>query len=136
MKVAAKFLIVFMILALTSCAYVTQLKQDWKALKSDEKARIVCEFLQSELETTFDTAKAYVATKPEYQADWKAKVVPSFSVANKALAGYMIQAKEGKVTFIDVVKKMTPLLQPILTTLGAWGIDVTNISKFTSIIGG
>lgn len=136
MKVAKVLTVFLVVMALISCSSIQQIKQNWQDIKADEKARIICEFIQSELEITFDTAKNYVVMHPQFQADWKAKVVPAFDVANKTLASYMILAKANKVTFIDVGKGMVPMLQPILAALGAWGVDISNLSKFTAVIGG
>jgi hypothetical protein len=129
-KVAAVLIIA---LSLMACSSMAQIKANWAAMKSDEKARVVCEFLQSELSTLFDSGKAYVATRPDLAAKWKGEVVPAFSVANKALGAYMIQAKKGEVTFTDVMKGMLPLLSPITKMLSAWGVDVSSI---TNIVGG
>lgn len=141
MKVTRKYLSAFIVIAFivsmvscqSGCTTVTQIQANWKAMKSDEKARVVCEFLQSELTTLFDTGKTYVDANPSFQPTWKNQVVPSFNVANRALASYMIQAKADKVGFLDVMQGMIPLITPITKALAGWGIDVSSITK---IIGG
>ena len=133
MKKVKVTLVLVLCMAMLSCSSLTQIKANWTTMKSDEKARVVCEFLQTELGTLFDSGKAYVTAHPDTQAVWKAKVVPAFDIANKALAGYMVQAKADKVTFIDVVSGMLPLLNPITSALSGWGIDVSSITK---LVGG
>jgi hypothetical protein len=115
MMVAKRLAVVLVALVLLAgCASV---QTSWNNLSTDEKARIVVGDLQTQLSNAFDTGKAYVTANPSKQAEWKAKVIPAFDVANKALASAATLAKEGKTTPDAVYAQVQPLLNAVIAAL-------------------
>jgi len=85
------FLVMVVMMAMVgACAGV---QEKWNALTPDEKARIVIGDVQAQINTLFDTGKAYVTANPKYQDIWKSKIVPAFSVANQSLASVITLGK-------------------------------------------
>lgn len=89
----------------------------WDALSPDEKARATVDMMQIQLEETFDQAKAYVELHPEYADVWKAKVVPAFDLANKALADAIELAQKEQITPADIRAKVNPLVNRVIIYL-------------------
>ena len=110
LKVIA-ILILFLAFSL-ACSQGFQAK--WNALTPDEKARVIINDLQSQLNTKFDEAKAIVTLKPEYQTIWKTEIVPAFDMANKALKSASILAQQGKMTPDEVYAQITPLIAKVV----------------------
>ena len=103
-----------MLVVLTSCV--------GQQITKDQEARILLNSIQDNLSVLFDTGKAMAATKPEYQVIWKAKINPSFDLANKAVKSAMELAKKGEYTPADVNAKITPLVNLVIVYLGEIGV--------------
>ena len=115
-----KFLAVLvMVLLLVGCAGI---QAKWGALTPDEKARVVISDLQGQLDNAFTQGKTYVAAKPELQAQWKAKIIPAFDVANKVLASVILVGKTKPLTpefvYAQAQAQVTNVLN-LLIQLGA-----------------
>jgi hypothetical protein len=94
-KVLIGMLAVVLLAGLLSCA---GLQAKWSALTPDEKARIVINDLQGQLDNAFTQGKAYIAVTPTAQAQWRTQIVPAFDVANKALASIILIGKTKPLT--------------------------------------
>lgn len=84
-----------LVLSLVACAGI---QTKWNALTPDEKARIIINDLQGQVDNAFTEGKAYVAAKPELQAKWKTQIIPAFDVANKAIASAITLGKTKPLT--------------------------------------
>lgn len=105
---------------LMGCASMANLQEAWNKLTPDGKARIIASGFQTQLDTLFDTGKAYVTANPDKQAVWKAQVVPAFDTCNKALRVYMI----GNTTPEEVYNAIPPLLESVVKSLKAMGVSL------------
>jgi len=112
--------LVFLFL-LASCATV---QDSWNKLTPDQKARIVVSDLQGQLGTAFDTAKAYVDVHPQYKDIWKSKVLPSFDVANTALAGAMKLAQQQQITPEQIYINIVPVLKKVIAAAAEMGLTL------------
>lgn len=110
--------IVALCVGLFGCAGI---QDKWNALSADEKARIVINDLQGQLNTLFDTSRAYVTANPKYQVDWKTKIVPAFDVANKSLLSAMTLAKSGQITPDQVYAQIQPVMNSVINLLVSIG---------------
>jgi len=108
------FVPILLVLMLVACAGV---QEKWNALTPDEKARVVVSDIQAQLNTLFDTGKAYVMANPKYQDKWKGQIVPAFDLASKSLASATILAKAGKITPDQVYAQVQPVLNSVITLL-------------------
>jgi hypothetical protein len=108
-------------LGLSSCATI---QESWDNLTPDEKARVIVNDLQQQLNQAFDTSKAYVALHPEYQAKWQGEIVPAFDVANEAMENVILLAQGGDITPDEVYEQIQPLLNKILALLASIGVPV------------
>jgi len=117
-KISLFLVMAVMMAMVVSC---TGVQEKWNALTPDEKARVVVSDIQAQLNTLFDTGKAYVTANPKYQEKWKGQIVPAFDVANKALASSMILAKAGKITPDQVYAQVQPVLNSVITLLVSIG---------------
>lgn len=119
MKRQIKLLLVMVVfLSLVACAGV---QEKWNALTPDEKARVVVNDIQAQLNTLFDTGKAYVMANPKYQDKWKKEIIPAFDLANKTLASANILAKAGKITPDQVYGQVQPVLNSVIALLVSIG---------------
>ncbi len=118
---SAKVLVLFLIIMafLVSCA---GLQEKWNALTPDQKARIVIDDIQSQLDTLFTQSKGYVLANPKYQDQWKTKIVPAFDTANKALASVIILGKTKPLTPDLVYSKVQESVNNVLTLLIQVGV--------------
>jgi len=105
---------------LMGCASMANLQEAWNKLTPDGKARIIASGFQTQLDTLFDTGKAYVTANPDKQAVWKAQVVPAFDTCNKALRVYMV----GNATPEKIYSEMPPLLESVVKSLKAMGVQL------------
>jgi hypothetical protein len=119
-KSAKVILTIFMLtfLIFIGCAGI---QEKWNALTPDEKARVVLNDLQSQLNTLFDTGKAYITANPQYQNKWKTQIVPAFDVANKSLASAMTLAKSGQLTPDQVYAQVQPVINSVINLLVSIG---------------
>lgn len=113
-RVRISVLMVLVLIVLAACA--------GQQLTKDQEARIALNAAQQNLATLFDTGKAYATANPTFQANWKAKVVPAFDVANKAVASALELAKKGQYTPADVQAKVMPLVNSVIALLGQYGV--------------
>lgn len=109
-------LVLMVALALVNCAG-SQVQQSWNALSPGDKARVVLDGMQTELNTKFDQAKAYVMVNPQYQDTWKTKIVPAFDTTNRAIASSVILAKQEKLTPDQVYSQLQPMINNIINML-------------------
>ena len=115
-------IIVLVLVFLSSCA---TLQQKYKALSEDEKARLHVSALQDSLSAAFDSAKAYVVAHPEKQADWKAKIIPMFDMANKVLHDIISEGNAGKpLTVLGVSKAFADKTIELRQILIGWRIKL------------
>ena len=112
------FMVMVVLLSLVACAGV---QEKWNALTPDEKARVVVSDIQSQLNTLFDTGKAYVVANPKYQEKWRGQIIPAFDLANKTLASATILAKAGKITPDQVYAQVQPMLNSVIGLLVSIG---------------
>jgi hypothetical protein len=119
--------VVLLLLAVVGCSlFLTQVQQDAVAnLTLDQKARLVADGFQSQLERDFDSAKAYVDSSPDptVKAAWKAQIVPIFDSANKALAkiigaGALASGTvNGNMTPDEIYAKIQPFMADLIREL-------------------
>ena len=109
-----KLFAIWLMLLLVACAGV---QEKWNTLTPDQKARVVINDLQAQLDKKFDETKAYVALKPELQAVWKSDIVPAFDVANRALKSSMVLAQAGKIGPDQVYATVSPLMANVVNLL-------------------
>jgi enamine deaminase RidA (YjgF/YER057c/UK114 family) len=114
-------LILLVGIGLAGCASI---QESWDRLTPDQKARVIVNDLQQQLDQAFDTSKAYVALHPEYQATWQNEVVPAFDVANEAMKNVITLAQNGDITPDEVYEQIQPLLNKILALLASIGAPV------------
>ena len=81
-------------LFLTGC--VGTLQEEYHKLTPDERARLVLDQIQTDLECTFDDAKAFVHSlnNMDKLLTWRDKILPAFNVANKELKRVQTLMKE------------------------------------------
>lgn len=113
-------LLVLIAMVLSSCASMANLQEAWNKLTPDGKARIIASGFQTQLDTLFDTGKAYVVANPDKQTVWKTQAVPAFDTCNKALRVYMI----GNTTPEEVYNAIPPLLESVVKSLKAMGVSL------------
>jgi len=114
---------ILLVLALCVClASCASLKAAWQGLTPDQKARVVLDELQTQLDQNFDLAKNYVDAHPEYAEVWKAEVVPTFDLANKALKDVMDLAQKGEITPEEVRSRVMPFVNKVVTYLVLMGV--------------
>lgn len=106
--------VLLVLLLAVSCA---SLQEKWNILTPDEKARIIINDLQDQLTHAFDTGKAYVTAKPEYQEKWKSEIVPAFDVANKTLASVITMGKTKPLTPDIVYNQVQGVVTNVLNLL-------------------
>ena len=115
-----RFIVIpLLVVLLLGCA---GLQEKWNALTPDQKARIIINDIQGQLNNAFATGKAYVTAKPEYQEKWKTQIVPAFDVANKSLASVIAIGKTKPITpefvYAQVMQNVTNVLN-LLIQIGA-----------------
>lgn len=110
-------LVLPMLLILTFLVSCVGIQEKWNALTPDQKARVVVNDLQNQLNTLFDTGKAYITANPQYQDKWKKQIVPAFDVANKGLLSAMTLAKSGQITPDQVYAQIQPVLNSVVNLL-------------------
>lgn len=114
-------LVLPMLLILTFLVSCVGIQEKWNALTPDQKARVVVNDLQNQLNTLFDTGKAYITANPQYQDKWKKQIVPAFDVANKSLLSAMNLAKSGQITPDQVYSQVQPVLNSVINLLVSIG---------------
>jgi len=113
-KFVPLFLSVILLVTLVSCV---ELQEKWKALTPDQKAQVIIGDIQGQLTNAFNTGKAYIATKPEYQEKWKTQIVPAFDIANKALASVIVLGKTKPLTPEFVYAQVQPQVTNVVNLL-------------------
>ena len=123
MKTQLKIVALLLLLPalLVACA-TTQ--EAWNKLTPDQKARIILNGMQDELNNMWTMGKNAVAAKPDYAQFWKEKVVPAFDVANKAINTAAQLAATGQLKPEDVYGQIQPLLNSIATLLTQMGVVI------------
>lgn len=106
-----KILSVLICLALVSCATI---QERWNALTPDEKARIIINDLQTQLETLWNKGKDYVNQNPQYSQIWRDEIVPAFSTANTCLKTVIMIAQTRGITPDQVYSYVQPALDKIM----------------------
>ena len=113
-KFVPLFLSVILLATLVSCV---ELQEKWRALTPDQKAQVIIGDIQGQLTNAFNTGKAYIATKPEYQEKWKTQIVPAFDIANKALASVIVLGKTKPLTPEFVYAQVQPQVTNVVNLL-------------------
>lgn len=113
-KVQIIWLVVVVSFLMVGCAGI---QEKWNALSSDEKARIILNDLQSQLNTVFDVGKAFVASNPQYKDKWKTQIVPAFDVANNSLLSAMNLVKTGQLTPDQAYSQVQPVINSVINLL-------------------
>lgn len=113
-------LAVLVMFVLASCASMANLQVGWNKLTPDGKARIIASGFQTQLDTLFDTGKAYVVANPDKLPMWKSQVVPAFDTCNKALKVYMVSQSTPEAIY----KEIPPLLKSVIASLKAMGVTL------------
>jgi hypothetical protein len=114
-----KFAVLAMVLLLVvACAGI---QEKWTALTPDEKGRVVLNDLQTQLNTLFDTGKAFIIANPKHQETWKGQIVPAFDMANKALRVSIELSKTKPITPEQVYAQIQPLINSVITLLVSIG---------------
>ena len=123
--------IIGIILILAGCGLfmTTQKQQAASALTLDQKARLVVDGLQGQIEADWKSCKIYVDASPDpaVKATWKTTIVPLFNKANKTLgtmigvAGLVAGTASGNMTPEQVQAKMQPILTDLIKQLIAIG---------------
>ena len=118
-----KYLFVVMVLVLlVAVAGCKTVAEKWESLTPDEKARVVIDDFQTQLDNLFHAGKTYVDAHPEAVTVWKQRIVPAFSTANKTLAHLISLAQLEELTPDAVYDEMGPWITEItalLVQLGA-----------------
>ena len=132
-KLCHVLILIMLCVALSApgCGYLlTQPQQTaLAALTPDQKARLVVDGLQGQLEADWKSCMAYVnaSTNPAVKATWKITIVPLFDKANKTLgtmigvAGLVAGTASGNMTPEQVQAKMQPILIDLIKQLVAIG---------------
>jgi hypothetical protein len=113
--------IVVLILALFLVASCAMLKPKWDNLTSDEKARVILDGMQEQLNGLWNTANAYVAANPQYQDMWKVNGIPAFDAANKAIRSTVEIAMVEKITPNIVYDRVQPAINSVIGFLVSVG---------------
>jgi hypothetical protein len=111
MKVGLSLLICLIFIA---CAGV---QEKWNSLTPDQKARVIVNDLQGQLNNLFDQGKVYVATKPEHQVLWKTNIVPAFDQANKSIKTIIDLGKNKTLTPEYVYSIINPRIVEVVAYL-------------------
>jgi hypothetical protein len=107
-----------MVVLLVGCVGI---QEKWTALTPDEKGRVVLNDLQTQLNTLFDTGKAFVIVNPKHQETWKGQIVPAFDAANKALRASIELSKTKPITPEQAYAQIQPLINSVITLLVSIG---------------
>jgi len=98
------------------------LQEQWNKRTPDERARIITNGIQDQLNDSFDVSKAYVTANPKYQEKWIKEIAPAFKIANETTADVLLLAKSGQITPDQVYAKLSPLINKVtnyLVSIGA-----------------
>lgn len=114
-----KLSVICIVMLLVGCSYFGTIQQKWDNLTSDEKARIIVNDMQGQLDNLFNAGKVYVTANPKYAGEWKGKIVPAFDTANKSLA--TVIALGSKATPDILYSKIQPQITSIVNMLIAIG---------------
>lgn len=115
-RVLSLFLVLFF---LVSCAGVTE---KWETLTPAEQSRVILDGMQSQLDNLFDTGKAYVSVHPDQADQWKTKIVPAFSAANKSIAAAIKLCQTENITPSQVYETVQPLITEVVNLLVKIGV--------------
>ena len=110
---------VLLLLVLVACTGTVQ--QQWNALAPADQAKIILNQAQDQLTDNFRISKEYIAARPQYQAIWKAEIVPAFDLANKSIKSGLNLAATGAITPDKVYTEIMPLVKAVITKLVAIG---------------
>ncbi|MCL6577992.1 MAG: hypothetical protein K6T73_01215 [Candidatus Bathyarchaeota archaeon] len=114
MKRFWKFLPLIMALFVLSCAGV---QQQWNRLTPDEKARVILNDMQEQLNTLFNQGKLYVQANPKHQQIWKEKIIPAFETSNRALGTAMELARNKQISPQETYNRFQPLINSVVNLL-------------------
>ena len=108
-----KIPILILVSAFLLCACAGTQEQ-WDALSNQEKSRIIIAGFQNELNTLFDTGKAYVIANPEYNETWKIKILPAMSLTNEAIASTARLSMTEEITPDMVYSEIQPFINEVI----------------------
>lgn len=107
---------------LSGCA---TLQYKWEHATEAERARIVLSQFQKSLTTMFRVGSAYAERNPQFAPEWKGKILPSISAANKILGDLIRRGQLGEaITVGQVLSVMGGRISEISAALTAWGVKV------------
>lgn len=120
-KVSSRVVVITLLLAFvfTGCA---TLQEKWNLLTPDQKARVIVDGIQTDLESWFDQGKAYVTANPQYLPVWKEKIVPAFDVANKALKDTIDLVRKGELKPQEVYPRVQTFVDNVVALLIQIGV--------------
>jgi len=121
-KLVSVLVSILMLVVISSCA---SLQDSWKKLTPDEKARVITNDLQDQLNNAWDTVEAYVQQNPQHQLIFKEKIAPAFKAANSTLRSAMILAMEEKITPDKVYAAVMPVFKDIVDACVAIGLKLS-----------
>ena len=122
MRTARIGIIVLLAFVMAGCA---TFQEKWNGLSDQERARVIVGGVQKQLADLFAAGKAYVAANPDKAEQWKAKVVPAFDTANKAVAAYIVIIGQGQATPETAIKALFPLIKAVTDLLKGLGVDLS-----------
>lgn len=116
------FKVMLLLIVLVSMVACSGIQTQWDKLTPDQKARIVINDIQDQLQGLFTNGKAYVTANPQYQTVWNTKIVPAFNVANTNLASIIGLSKTSSITpemVYSAVQQSVNSVILLLTQIGA-----------------
>lgn len=113
--------ILVLVLALFLVASCAALKPKWDNLTPDEKARVILDGMQEQLNGLWKTGNEYVAANPQYKDMWKINGIPAFDAANKSLKTTIEIAMTEKITPNVVYEKVQPAINGVIGFLVSIG---------------
>jgi hypothetical protein len=128
-KLFVFLLVLGLVVGMVACSTIQTFQQKWDALTPDEKARVVINDLQEQLDNAFETGKSYVIAHPEFTETWENDILPAFDVANTTLHGVIVAAQAGStVTPEQVYDEVQPLVTKVINMLVSMGAMKQNKS--------
>lgn len=112
---------VAMALVLFVLGCTKNIQDQWNALSPGDQAKIILNQAQDQLTDNFRIGKEYVTARPQYDAVWKAEIVPAFDLANKSIKAGLNLAAAGTINPDKVYSEIMPLVRAVLSKLVAIG---------------
>jgi len=110
-------------------------QDQWNKLTPDQKARIVINGLQKQLDQQFDQVKLYIGSNPQYSAVWKFEIVPMFDKTNKAIKAIVDTAMVMQLTPEMVYAKIQPMINELAIKLISIGMQKGGLIDGSNTVG-